>query len=429
MPAFTTTNVVDSLDGVKRMHLVRMLVSAASVVAVNAACGTVLAISPDESTANDASATEGETGEGGTATGVGADLTPTTMDLLAGGATGMTLLVTLTRPSGVRTPVTVTIAGGSDVVVSPTAAMTTTATAAVFQLIATAVAVPRRFTVDVTVTDGTSTVTRPLTIRLARHYRVAENGPPAAIDTSAFGKQTFLVKAWGAGGGAPDGAAGGYAEGLLGLEPATYYVVVGGGARMGSGGAPGGGSSSIGAQGRGGGGYSGLFSKGPVAMVVDFGHALVIAGAGGGGCTASGSLFRGGAGGTTGALRAENGDGSPNSGALTTMGGLGGLGSGATGGEDGSPGGMLAGGNGGFDATRSGGGGGGGYWGGGGAGVDYGGAGACNGGGGGSSFVGLMATGVTTLGGRGVVPGNDGDALRAGAGSVAGDGAVLLIPQ
>jgi hypothetical protein len=426
--AFTNVRDVRYPEGVKRAIFVVSLAAGALALA-SAACGTLLDISPDAVGSGDAGAAEaGANGDGGdaaTANGLGAQLTPAVIDLLAGDTNGATLIVSITRPSLVATPVTVTVGGGPDIVASAMPlGNTTTQGALVFRITAPESAAPRRMTVDVTLTDGAATTVRPLTVLLARHYRKA--APPAELVLTSA--QTYLVKAWGAGGGFPFGGAGGFAQGVLGLGPGTYYVVVGssgsGSGQGGAGGIPGGGASSPGVNGTGGGGYSGLFAKG-TDSTLQFDLAQVVAGAGGGGSTASGSGFAGGAGGSTGASRAKDGEGSPSSGALPTAGGTGAPGSGGVTTENGLTGAKLAGGSGGTDGSKGGGGGGGGYWGGGGGGGGT----VGTGGGGGSSFVIGMPPSAMTVGGTDTTPGNDGDVLRGTAGNVASDGAVLVIPQ
>jgi hypothetical protein len=393
-----------------------VLLAASAAALASAACGTLLDITPDAVGSGDAGPSEaGANGDGGgvaSANGLDAQLTPAVIELLAGDTNGATLVVSITRPSVVATPVTVTVGGGPDIVASAMpVGNTTTQGALVFRITAPESAAPRRMTVDVTLTDGAVTTVRPLTVLLARHYRRA--APPTELVLTDA--QTYLVKAWGAGGGIPLGGAGGFAQGVLGLSPGTYYVVVGGGAAQGGvHGVPGGGDSVPGVNGTGGGGYSGVFAKG-VDSALHFDLAQLVAGGGGGGSTASGTGFAGGAGGSTGANRAQDGRGSTNSGALPTAGGTGAPGAGGSNTETGANGGKLQGGSGGTDGANGGGGGGGGTVG--------------TGGGGGSSFVIGTATSAMTVGGTEVTPGNDGDVLRGTAGNIGGDGAVLVIPQ
>lgn len=408
-----------------------LLAAAAGAIAPSAGCGTLLAIAPDDVPASlDGAATDGggdATAEGATADTLGAQLVPPSVVLVGTSMTSERVTVVITRPRSMpSSQVTVTFATGSGLTATPVTGTTaTTGALLALDVFATGVAIPRRLMVDVTVTDGKTTVKQPLTVLVARHYR---SGTIEALDLTGLpGAQPYTVEAWGAGGGDPGGGAGGFAAGTLMLAPSTYLVAVGTGAPAGgAGGVPGGGSTTS-SNSRGGGGFSGLFVKGADLALVG-NRAQVVAGAGGGAC-ADGTLNSGGAGGTTDLTHAEDGVGSVGSGALTTAGGTGALSSGGVVAENGGSGASLAGGNGGADtATRSGGGGGGGYWGGGGGAVNSN-AGGCTGGGGGSSFVLPTATGISTKGGRGSTPGNAGDPLRGTAGGVGKDGAVLVIPQ
>ena len=134
----------------------------------------------------------------------------------------------------------------------------------------------------------------------------------------------------------------------------------------------------------------------------------------------------GGAGGSTADVNpAEDGRGSPGSGASPDAGGAAGPASTATGNTLPTAGMKLLGGNGGADPVTgtTGGGGGGGYYGGGGGGATG------TGGGGGSSFVISTAMDRLTLGGAQGMPGKAGDPHRGDAGAVGGNGAVIVIPQ
>ncbi|MDB5220866.1 MAG: hypothetical protein JWO86_8793 [Myxococcaceae bacterium] len=403
----------------KRTHLV-LFASLAGVLLASVACGTLLAITPEPEVADGGaegvSATEAATdaGDAGPITitspdgKLGLSISPSTLDLVAGDATPRALAVTLTRQGS--DPVTLSLTDGTDLTV---AGMTSGITGANVTLSIGAVAgMPRRLDVGLIAKMGVSTVVAPLTVLVARHYR--EGGSMQTLTVSTT--QTFLVQAWGGGGGLPLGSGGGYAEDLVVLQPGEYLVVVGtGGGNGGAPGSPGGGAgiSNVG----GGGGYSGLFAQPSGAPV--FASALVVAGAGGGGCSdaQANNPQRGGAGGSTGSTPAENG-GSAN--------GAGGLGAGPStfgngGASGGSAGSALRGGSG----TVSGGGGGGGYWGGGGGG-------ATGGGGGGSSYA---KNGGLTQGGMNILPGHSGamsspnEMLRANAGNPGSPGAVLIIPK
>jgi hypothetical protein len=403
---------------VKRAHLV-LFASLAGVLLASVACGTLLAITPEPEVADGgaegASATEAatEAGDAGPITitspdgKLGLSISPSTLDLVAGDATPRALAVTLTRQGS--DPVTLSLTDGTDLTV---AGMTSGITGANVTLSIGAVAgMPRRLDVGLIAKMGVSTVVAPLTVLVARHYR--EGGSMQTLTVSTMG--TFLVQAWGGGGGFPLGSGGGYAEDLVVLPPGGYLVVVGGGG--GDGGAAGipGGGAGIGNVG-GGGGYSGLFAQPSGAPI--FANALVVAGAGGGGAS-DGSAKNpqlGGAGGSTGTMPAENGgsaNGAAGSGAGPSI-----VGNGSMGGGSGS---ALQGGQG----VLSGGGGGGGYWGGGGGG-------SSGGGGGGSSYA---KNGGLTQGGMNIFPGHFGaisspdEMLRANAGNPGKPGAVLIIPK
>lgn len=408
----------------KRLAVFVLLAAGGGALALSAACGSLLGITPDDPGASDGSASDGSANDGGsseggddgaTDRGLGAELMPASISLVAGDKTGVTVVVAITRPTADPTPVMVTVAGGTDVVATPLPNTDTRAPTQSFVITAIDTAVPRRETINVTVTDGTRMVIRALTIAIAQHYRT---GGLTTIEVA--GPQTFAITAWGAGGGDPSGGAGGFAQGILTLETGAYYIVVGHGAQGSTGGMPGGGMSGGGSNAKGGGGFSGLFAQSADGGL-DFSLARLVAGGGGGGCVAGGTQ-PGGGGGSTETNSAEDGRGSFGSGASPGAGGLAGPSS-VVPSTPGTAGIMLQGGNGGSDATNSGGGGGGGYYGGGGGGADG------TAGGGGSSFVFGTASGRLTVGGHGSTPGMVGDALRKDAGAVGADGAVIIVPQ
>jgi hypothetical protein len=426
MPAFTGGRAVDTLDEVRRVFVFVLLAAGGGALALSAACGTLLGITPDDPGAADGSANEGGSSAGGgdgstTDDGLGATLAPASISLVAGDTTGVTLAVSITRPTADPSVVTVTFPGAGDLIVTPLPGNDPRAPAQAFKITAIEAAVPQRETVNVIVSDGKRTVTRPLTILLAHHYRT---GGVTSLDVAST--QTYLIKAWGAGGGDPSGGAGGFAQGILSLEKGTYSIVVGYGG-MGSGsssvaGTPGGGMSGGGSLAKGGGGFSGLFAASADPTTLDFGLARLVAGAGGGGTVGGGGTLPGGGGGSTDVNSAEDGRGSPDSGASPGAGGVPGP-SNAVSHIAGLAGTMLQGGTGGSDPANSGGGGGGGYYGGGGGGSDG------TAGGGGSSFVISSAMSPMTLGGVQTTAGNTTDADRGSAGAVGGDGAVIVVPQ
>jgi hypothetical protein len=408
------------LGSVKRARLL-LSASLASALLATAACGTLLAITPDPGVTDggaDAAASAADAATDAADAGpititspdgkLGLSISPSTLDLVGGDPTPALLSVTLTRQGS--DPVTLTLTDGTDLTV---AGMTSgiTGSSAVLQIGAGA-GMPRRVDAGIVAKMGTSMVVAPLTALVARHYREGGSLQTFTVDTT----QTFLVKAWGGGGGFPRGSGGGYAEDLVVLARGVYLVAVGGGGGDGgTAGIPGGGAG-IGNVG-GGGGYSGLFEQisGPAMST----RALVVAGAGGGGCsdTSANNPQLGGGGGTTGATPAESGssmNGAEGSGAGPSTPGNGGMSSGGAGSA-------LQGGQG----TLGGGGGGGGYWGGGGGG-------SVGGGGGGSSYT---KNGGLTQGGMNIFPGHFGamgtpdETLRGTAGNPGSPGAVLLMPK
>ena len=234
--------------------------------------------------------------------------------------------------------------------------------------------------------------------------------------TVPSGCTRLTVYAWGGGGahgaGNTNGAAGGFASATLDVSGGTLFtIVVGGGARGQSAGAPGGGGAGGAGDpgdGGGGGGFSGVFAGASFTQAA----ARVIAGGGAGGGGGSESAPAGAGGGSTG----QSGEDGAAGGTQTASGGSGALAGAELRGGDGEanePDGSSGGG---------GGGGGGGYFGGGG-GESGGGGGSGDSGGGGSGYA--SGADASLVAGNGGTP-PEGAAGRAGAGAPEQAGRVIV---
>ncbi len=436
MSAFTAAWAVDTLTEVNHSRLLALFAGGSAAFLLSAACGTLLGITPDEQAANEAGGAsdgggEGSAldasgrpdGEGPTPDGFDVKLVPSTVAIVAGNPKSVDVALDVTRTASMpAAPVTVSFESITDLVAQPRPDNVPSAGTLHYDMTALASAPPRRQIIAVTISDGTHTVIRTLTVLLAHHYR--------AHDTTLLtltAPATFAIKAWGASGAAPGGGAGGFARGTFALGTGTYAIVVGAAGSGTQGGDPGGGSAVAIGTGKGGGGFSGVF-----VALADGGFAAsgaqLVAGGGGGSCTSAGQQV-GGGGGTTGTKAAEDGLGNaPGGGAHVDMGGAAG-GNGTGTGEAGT---MLQGGNGGSvvaGLVQYGGGGGGGYWGGGGGGVDEMGGTGCSAGGGGSSFVIASATASLTQGASNITPGESSDGDIGAAATNGHDGAVIVVPQ
>lgn len=242
--------------------------------------------------------------------------------------------------------------------------------------------------------------------------------------------RSVTFKMWGAGGGSGSGQGGGlggYATGVVTLQPNTNYIVwVGGGGRRnnassGSGYLGGfGGGGLVGTTNNGsefagsGGGLTGMF-LGSATLA----NSILIAGGGGGG---GGGPFGGNGGGTTGGTGGAAGNGGGGSGGTQSAGGIGGSGSAYGSGGSGSA--LQGGGGAGSISTNfTGGGGGGGYYGGGGGGLNnY----AGGGGGGGSGYINTSLVTSGSLSGSGTggtVPNNTDADYKNNAGNRSGTNA------
>jgi len=268
--------------------------------------------------------------------------------------------------------------------------------------------------ITVSITGSTTSTWQPssgaLSLPTAGTYYLVPSG----------GNVNVSVKMWGAGGGASQGGAGGYAAGQITLNLGQTYTIIVGGAGIHASG-----------EGAGGGGFSGIF----LSSTINQGNAILIAGGGGGGMSDPRTGLGGGGGGTNG----QNGTGYDG----TNFGGFGGTQSsggaawnsangtagsalqGGTSGNAAAAGGTPGGGGAGSSGGWGGGGGGGGYFGGGGGQSTV--SSAKGNGGGGSGYInsGLVSNG-NLISASYTTAGNSGDSDRGTSGNTATAGKVLL---